>query len=375
MPYKLSKLQLTNFRNLDNTVLEFNENINCIFGQNGNGKTNILEAIYYLINRKSFRKNTTFPQMISVDSEKPEILFSSLLKDDFSNKTYSGKLSANESSWYLDNEISKRKITLDTVFINPFDSYAFHSVPSFRREWIDTHISKINKKYKTILNKYTQSLRFRNTLLAKRPDQYIQQIKVIDIQIAEYTCFISEQRDIFLTEIKDYCARTFKKIFHESHELEIKKESKFNSLNVKEIHQIYMDNLEKDVIIGKTRYGIHRDDYVFHFDGYNSYEFCSLGQQKMSFLSLIFAYIELFRYKFNSYPIVLIDDVSGELDGPRWKNLIDYLKDKNFQVFITTANQSFREELERIESSTKILVSNGEIEKIWTLKNYEREFT
>ncbi len=364
MPYKLSKLQVTNFRNLDNSVLDFNKNINCIFGDNGNGKTNILEAIYYLINRKSFRKNTSFPQIISIDSEQPEIIFSSLLKDDFDQYTYSGKISIEENLWHFNNKVQKRKIGLETVFINPFDSYAFHNVPAFRREWIDSHISKINKKYKTILNKYNQSLRFRNTLLSKRPDQYITQVKVIDIQIAEYAYFISQERINFLKEIKQYCEDTFKVIFHESHELEIKLESKFSSLDVAGIQAFYAENLEKDIIIGKTRYGIHRDDYVFHFDGYNSYEFCSLGQQKMSFLSLIFAYIELFRYKFNSYPIVLIDDVSGELDGLRWKNLIGYLKNKDFQVFITTANRIFREELERIESSSKIFVDNGEIKLI-----------
>ena len=76
---KLHKLQVTNFRNLNNDVFEFSDNINCIFGNNGNGKTNILEAIHFLVNRKSVRKNTSFPQIISIESETPEILFSSIL--------------------------------------------------------------------------------------------------------------------------------------------------------------------------------------------------------------------------------------------------------------------------------------------------------
>lgn len=361
MGFKLSKLQIKNFRNLDNTVLEFTKNINCIFGENGNGKTNILEAIHFLINKKSFRKNTSFPQIISIDSEQPEIIFSSILEDEYSKTSYSGKIQLDSSSWYMNNEVHKKRIDLETVFINPFDSYSFHNIPSFRRDWFDSHISKINKKYKTILNKYNQSLKFRNTLLAKKPELYIDQINAIDLQLSEYSYFVSNERAAFLEEIKDFCEITFKQIFHESHELEIKIDTKFKNMNVKDILGFYRENLQKDLIIGKTRYGIHRDDYVFHFDGYNSYEFCSLGQQKMSFLSLIFAYIELFRYKFNSYPIVLIDDVSGELDSTRWKNLIEHLEDKNFQVFITTANKSFREELERIESSRKIFVNNGEV--------------
>jgi DNA replication and repair protein RecF len=84
----------------------------------------------------------------------------------------------------------------------------------------------------------------------------------------------------------------------------------------------------------------------------------------MSFLSLIFAYIELFRYKFSSYPIVLIDDVSGELDQKRWKNLINYLELKKFQVMITTANENFKNELEKIPNSNKLNVVNGSIDKL-----------
>ena len=84
----------------------------------------------------------------------------------------------------------------------------------------------------------------------------------------------------------------------------------------------------------------------------------------MSYLSLLFAYISLFRYKFNSFPIVLLDDVSGELDGLRWKRLITYLEKSEFQVFITTANERFKIELEKIEGANKLLVTKGKVETI-----------
>ena len=129
----------------------------------------------------------------------------------------------------------------------------------------------------------------------------------------------------------------------------------------KDILAILNKNRELDIISGRTSYGVHKDDYVLLFDGLNSFDYCSLGQQKMSFLSLIFAYIELFRYKFNSNPIVLIDDVSGELDKKRWGSLIEYLKSRQFQVFITTANENFKTELEKLHNSKNILVSEGQI--------------
>ncbi len=98
-PFILDKLSISNFRNLENDIVQFIPGINCIFGQNGNGKTNLLEAIHVIIQRKSFRKNTSFPQFISLNSDEPEILFQTLFKDEddngiqFSGKLYNQKMS------------------------------------------------------------------------------------------------------------------------------------------------------------------------------------------------------------------------------------------------------------------------------------------
>ena len=309
MDLKLLKLQVTNFRNLNSDILEFSNGINCIFGNNGNGKTNILEAINYLINRKSFRKNTSFPQIISVESEQPEILFSSLVGNEDCRFSYTGKLLINSNQWFKDNAATRKKLELETVFINPFDSYSFHTIPAFRREWFDTYLSKISAQYKKTLKDFNQSLKFRNKLLAKKPNNYIDQIKAINPQLAEYSFYLMNERKHFISSLSDYCGKTFKIIFDEVHDLKIELNTKFNNYSQEQIKSFYDESIKKDDVLCKTQYGIHRDDYVFNFDGFNSFEYCSLGQQKMSFLSLIFAYIELFRYKFNSYPLVLIDDV------------------------------------------------------------------
>jgi len=357
--YQLEKFQIINFRNLNNDIIDFSSGINCIFGQNGNGKTNLLEAIYFLINHKSFRKNTSFQQIISVECEQPEIIFSSVIKTDNEKISYNGKVTNENSTWYQDNKQTKKKINLETIFINPFDSFSFHTTPSFRRNWVDTHLSKLSPEYKKILSKFNTCLRFRNTLLVKKPAMYKDQIKSINIQLAEYSFILTRERKQFLKDIKEYCDLTFKIIFKESHNLELELDSQFYNSSQDEILEFYNNSMETDLIIGHTRKGVHRDDYVFNFDGFNSFEYCSLGQQKMSFLSLIFAYIELFRYKFRSYPIVLIDDVSGELDERRWKNLINYLEAKKFQVLITTANENFKKELEKINFAQKIFVESG----------------
>lgn len=362
--FKILKLKIENFRNLENDIVEFSKNINCIFGDNGNGKTNLLEAIHYLFKRKSFRKNTSFPQFLSIDSEKPEIIFSSVIEINGNMAPLSGKITEKNSDWYLDSQKTKRKIEAPVVFINPFDSYEFHKTASMRRTWFDNQISQIDKEYKKYLSSYNQMLRQRNTLLKKKPSYYRDQIVAIDTQRISVIKNIVEKRNEFLKQLNPICSPVFKEIFSEEHQLEIFLESEFNNLNEEKILKIIGSQIEKEEILGFTQSGIHKDDYTLLFDGINSFEYCSLGQQKMSYISLLFAYIELFRYKFESFPIVLIDDVSGELDGKRWSNLVSFLDNSMFQVFITTANENFKKELEKMANVENIFVNSGLIEKI-----------
>lgn len=358
---KISKLQVTNFRNLEPDIITFSPKINCILGENGNGKTNILEALFVLSNRKSFRKNTSFPQFLGIDGDKPEILFSSLFECDGEMISYSGKMDPNGSTWFMDGKATRKKIGAELVFINPFDSYSFNNIPSFRRKWFDDHISMCDPEYKKVLNRYNSSLRFRNTLLSKKPTDYLRQLGIIDQQMSEYAAILLNKRIYFVNELAPLSEEIYKHIFSEEHQLKINIDSRFVGYSAQQIYDYMQKRLEKDLVVGHTTYQIHKDDYVLLFDGLNAFEFCSLGQQKMSYLSLLFAYIELFRYKFNTYPIVLIDDVSGELDRVRWSKLINFLETSEFQVLITTANEKFKEELEKIDGANKIYVDKGSI--------------
>ena len=360
--YKIIKLQVNNFRNLDNQIIQFSPKINCILGENGNGKTNILEAIHVISNKKSFRKNQSFPQFLSVDCEKPEIIFSSVFIDFENNPfSYSTKMTSEEMLYFQNGKPIKKRIDIKTVFINPFDSYGFHTNPSDRREWVDKYLSLLDETYKKTLSRYQTLLKFRNTLLSKRPPKYIEQIKATleDFSILSYE--LTQKRLRFLAELGPFMGQAFKELFLEVHDLKISLDSRFGSMTLNDIKVLYEKQLEKDVERGITSYGPHKDDYVLLFDNFNSFDFCSLGQQKMSYLSLLFAYIELFRYKYSSYPIVLIDDVSGELDQHRWRRLVEYLEKSQFQVLVTTANEKFKEELERIEGANKIHIKNGSI--------------
>jgi DNA replication and repair protein RecF len=354
----LEKLQSKNFRNLSSEMLQFGPKINCIFGENGNGKTNILELIHFITNSKSFRKNAKFNQILNTGSEDGEIQVQVTFNKDKEIIYISGKIFEKQQFWYQNNtELKKIKIT-NSIFINPFDSNQFHNSSSFRRSMFDNLIGVLFPEYKRIINQYESILRSRNKILVTQKID-MDYLNAYQEKFENYNYQITFFRKEFIAQLNEFITETFNKIFSEQHFLEIRLTSKIRDLNHEEVAKFIRSNREKEITRRITYYGVHRDDYVFHFDGFNSYEYCSLGQQKMAYLSLLFAYIELFRYKFNFYPIVLIDDVSGELDSVRWLKLIQYLEGCKFQTFITTANEAFKCELEKINSAKKIYINDG----------------
>ncbi|MBT3234744.1 MAG: DNA replication/repair protein RecF [Bdellovibrionales bacterium] len=360
----LNKIQLTNFRNLERDIVTLSPKINCIFGGNGNGKTNLLEGIHFSLLGKSFRKGSTFSQMLSINNENSEISFNLRLDEIRPNSesnpiSLTGKIDQKGVQKFLNGSPFKGKLDFSAVFIGPFDSYNFHQLAKFRRHWFDHHLGMIDSQYRLTLKEYQVALKFRNGLLKKKPSQYRQQIAAVDPKIAEVTLQLIALKQSLLGEINQYCNSTFQKLFSEKHQLTINLESQFVSSDYHEIINALSDNLPIDEVRGHTTIGAHRDDYLFLFDNFNSYDFCSLGQQKMSYLSLMFAYIELFRYKCGAYPVVLIDDVSGELDRNRWHQLVKYLESSQFQVLITTANEEFLQELTRIVDASMIKISDG----------------
>ncbi len=356
---KVKKLQAQNFRNLTSTVFEFTSGINCIFGQNGNGKTNLLEAVHLLTNKKSFRKNTGFAQMIDIEGGQSQLILQSAFEKEGELVSYSLRMGEALEERFINSSPVKAKTPSTSVFINPFDSYSFHTSSTFRRQWMDSHMSLMDKEFRQILGRFQKSMRFRNSVLGMGGKNASNQLRAIDEQVSEYSAILTAKRHEFLSQLNQFITPTFRAVFAEENTLQMDLDSLFVHWDAKKIFDFYRHQESADIKAEITQVGIHRDDFMFSFNGLNAFEFCSLGQQKMAFLSLIFAYIELFRYKFSSYPIVLIDDVSGELDSRRWKNLIEYLETKNFQVLITTANENFGNELERIPNSKKFFIEHG----------------
>jgi DNA replication and repair protein RecF len=284
--WKVKKLQAQNFRNLRKDVFDFSPGINCIFGQNGNGKTNLLEAVYLLTNKKSFRKNTSYSQMINIEGTSPEMIIQSVFESNDNQVSYSLRMTDDLEERYLNNTFEKSKTPSTSVFINPFDSYSFHTSSTFRRQWFDSHLSLINKEFKQTLSRFQKAMKFRNSVLGIGGKNTSTQLRAIDEQVAEYSSFLTQKRYEFLQELNQHITPTFKAIFSEEHRLQLDLDSMFVHWDKQKIFDFYRHQEMNDIKAQVTQVGIHRDDFIFSFDGLNAFEFCSLGQQKMALSEL-----------------------------------------------------------------------------------------
>ena len=269
-----------------------------------------------------------------------------------------------DSTEYLINGKKKEKDSKKgtALFIGPFDSGPFFSSSQQRRELFDELICETNEDYKKVLKKYFTALRFRNSLLQRKPQKYMEQIKAINMQMGDYSYFLQNQRNQYVTKLTQYLTATYKQLFSEEIILKMQYSPTLPlSRANKEISEIFDVNIERDEKICHTTVGPHRDDYLLLFNNYSAIEFCSLGQQKMAYLSILFAHLDLVLEQYNLRPIILIDDISGELDSVRWANLINFLNNRRQQIIITTANEAFKDALNTIQHAKSIFVSSGEI--------------
>ena len=353
----LEKISFENFRNLSNDIITLEPTVNCIFGENGNGKTNLLEAIYLSINKKSFRKKALFQQLLSIDCAKPEIISKLTTRSDDILNYYALSLSKEKFICIKNNSKKITKIDLNCIFISPFDSFNFHNDPSFRRSLLDTLISKMDTSYKKELLDYNKLQKQKNHVLKTTKNNAI--LNAIDGILSSKFEFLNKVRLSFIKSINPLLELTYKEIFSEDANLKLSLNSKFNGLSSEACYDLLLNHRDTDLLSRHSKISLNKDEVVLNFNGFDSVEFCSLGQQKTAYLSLLFAYINLFRYKFKVFPIVLIDDVSGELDSTRLDLLIRYLFNSDYQVVLTTANHEFKNKLKEFGSTNLVSVKDG----------------
>lgn len=353
---KITKLKLVNFRNYDNEEFTFSKTRNFLIGNNGSGKTNIVEAIYYLALTKSFRTNNDLSLIKeNKDSFCIEAKIKSKLTDTYkivlSNKTK--KISINNTNI---NKIGDYISKINVILFNPEDLKLVKDNPAIHRKLINMELSTFDNNYLRYLSIYNKILKQRNVYLKEMflnsmlSKEYL---NIITDKLIDYGMKIYEIRNNYINNLNEYLTNIFFNITGRS-ALKLIYVSQFNNKSKENIEKIYQKNLQKDLNYGKTNYGIHLDDFLFDFNNKNIKEYLSEGEQKNAIVAMKLSEIEYCLNKINSEPILILDDLFSELDKNKINNIINYLRD-DIQIFITTTD---------IHKVNKSLVNNCNIYKI-----------
>ncbi len=342
----LNNLKLMNFRNYGSLDIHFSPEINFITGDNGSGKTNILEAVSIISNLKSFR-NTSDSHIIRWGSR--SYYCSGNIADSEYEKFEVGFL--NES------EKIKKKIRIDgkeitrasdyygkllTVIFNPADINIITGAPELRRRYFDSVISKIFPEYIDELNEFKSVLNSRNNLLKKIRDGKAdnRQLDVWNRLFADKAFIIFERRKNFISEFNIFFNNSYSLIGGESESPEIRYNS-FNYLSADDFYKLLQGRLRDDLRRGSTVTGPQRDDYIFqNRESINFNNYASQGQKRTASISLKLAEFEMISKIKQKKSIILVDDIFSELDEKRRSNMIDMLKNKS-QLIFTMVNSDY----------------------------------
>ena len=361
---QILNLKLLNFRNYEKLDIVFNPAKNIIIGQNGMGKTNIVEAIYVLAFTKSFRgtkENVVIRN--NCDLARVEGTVKAEYTDDYKViiKNDGKKVKINNTN--ID-KISDYLSRINVVLFTSEDLKLIKDTPNTRRKLINIELSQFSNDYLKILTYYNKVLKQRNMYLKTLYTNSMATIDYLDIltnQLIELGLKIFNYRKQFIDDISDYISNNYAKITGNS-SLKLNYRSDYYDKNKDELLQLYKKEQERDIVLGKTNIGIHHDDYEFILDGYNLKDYGSEGEQKNAVISLKMAEIDIFRNQKGVIPILILDDLFSELDEVKIKNILSFI-DNSIQTFVTTTE--LNKVSDELKSSSKIFsVINGVVEEV-----------
>lgn len=353
---KLDSLVLTNFRNYETLDISFND-LNIIYGSNGSGKTNIVEAIYLLSLSKSFRSNND-KVMIKKGCLKAKVK-GNVLNNGYDDE-FRVEIGETGKNVFINEEkkdrISEYVSRLNVVLFNPVDTRLIDDAPEKRRKLLNIEISQLYKQYLVVLSNYQRILKQRNFYLR---GMYINgnytnaYLDILTEKLIEYGSIICKYRLDFINKINEYIGEYFKSIFGNG-TLKIRYVSSFKNKTREELMAKFKENYQKEMEIGKTLDGPHHDDIVFLLDNNSLKDFGSEGQRKNAIISFKLAEIKVIYDIKGFYPILILDDLFSELDKKKINNLVKLL-DKDVQTFITTTE---------ISNVSKKLIKDAKVIKV-----------
>lgn len=339
------KLSLKNFRNYLAQDFDLSEGINIFHGENAQGKTNLLEAIYLLCVGKSYR---ALKDQELIKWEEHDFFLKGIGEKEKRTLTIEVSFSLLSKKKIKINGQEQKKISsllglLKAVIFSPKDLQLIQGAPSERRKFLDMEISQVSPKYHYDLQQYYRSLQQRNNLL-KNIRENKQNISILDIwddQLIELGSKIIEKRQECLRKIAILARLIHRKITIQEESLELKYISSLGEEDSQDIKHIFKKKLvmlrKEEIYRGLTLIGPHRDDFSSFINGIDVKTFCSQGQQRTAVLSLKLAELEFMKSESGEYPLLLLDDVMSELDQVRREHLLKVVRNK-IQTFITTTD-------------------------------------
>lgn len=329
----ITNLKLQNFRNYEKLDLNFNEGINIFYGDNAQGKTNILESIFIASLGKSFRTNKDKELIkFNEDFSKLEIEFS---KSDRDGKI---KIDISEKKEIYLNGIKIKKLSdllgnINIVIFTPDDISILKNGPSGRRRFLDIFIGQLRPKYIYTLNMYNKTLEQRNNYLKqiKYENKNDDLLEIWDEKLSEYAEIIFNYRKEFINKLKEKIENIHNNITDNNEKINIEYISDFSEKN--NYINILKNNRKLDIIKGYTSKGIHRDDFNVLINNNLVNIYGSQGQHRTAMLSLKISELQVVKEEIGENPILLLDDFMSELDEKRRINFLKYIE--NTQVIIT----------------------------------------
>ena len=335
---KINSLELNNFRNYTYTKTEFNDGLNFIVGSNAQGKTNMLESIYLLSVGKS-PKNSKDKQIIRFGEQKAKVgvNFSTIA----GNKTIEIYLDKSDKKSIKINNLNILKLTelvgtLSVVYFSPDELKLIKEVPEDRRNFLDVSISQFDKAYLYDLMKYNRILKMRNQILKSldSKESKIEQLKLFTPQLIDTAERIIKKRLKFIENINNIAKNIHKTItIEENLNISYSYYLKENLSIKKDLIKQFETSIEKEIELGYTSIGPHRDDIIFKINDLDSKHYASQGQQRTVALVVKLSLMEVIREEIGEYPILLLDDVLSELDASRQERLLNMTT--KYQTFIS----------------------------------------
>ena len=353
----IKNIKIKNFRNYEKEEINLEKNINIFYGENAQGKTNIIEAIFLCSLGKSFRAKKDI-EMIKLNEQ------NAIIEIEYEKSDRDGKIKielGNKKNIYL-NGIKIKKLSellgnLNIVIFTPDDINILKGGPQNRRRFLDILISQLRPNYMHVLNLYMKTIDQRNKYLKqiKEENKDEKLLEIWDEKLAEYAIKICEYREEFINKIIKKIEKIHEKITDNKEKIEIKYITECR--NKENYLKLLKERKKLDIIKGFTTKGVHRDDFVIYINKKEINIYGSQGQNRTAMLSLKLAELQVINDEIGEYPILLLDDFMSELDKNRRKNFLENIE--NTQVIITGTEKLDIENLEYLEYN----VSNGQVIK------------